>query len=116
MRSSGWPGECPTSPSPAAWPPAMVEAVRSHIAAQGLIARSLYYEKFSAHSATVAIGEEHFDIEAADDAFEARVALELGAATMTVGRLDPTQLAELQRLAEATVRFVADDHFTDVEG
>ena len=97
-------------------PPAMVEAVRSHIAAQGLIARSLYYEKFSGHSATVAIGEEHFDIEAADDAFEARVALELGAAAMTVGRLDPTQLAELRQLAEATIPFVADDHFTDVEG
>ena len=35
---------------------------------------------------------------------------------MTVGRLDQTQLAELRRLAEATVRFVADDLFTDVEG
>ena len=97
-------------------PPAMVEAVRSHIAAQGLIARSLYYERFSGHSAVGAIGEEHFDIEAADDAFQARVALELGAATMTVGRLDQTRLAELRRLAEATVPFVAGDRFTDVEG
>ena len=97
-------------------PPAMVDAVRTHIAAEGVIARNLYYERFSGHSAVGAIGEEHFDIEAAADAFEARVALELGAATMTVGRLDQAQLAELRRLAEATVRFVADDLFTDVEG
>ncbi|MGH3218330.1 MAG: benzoate 1,2-dioxygenase electron transfer component BenC [Streptosporangiaceae bacterium] len=97
-------------------PPAMVEAVRSHIAGQGVIARSLYYERFSGHSAVGAIGEEHFDIEAADDAFEARVALELGAATMTVGRLDQARLAGLRRLAEATVPFVAGERFTDVEG
>lgn len=97
-------------------PPAMVDAVRAHIAAQGVIARNLYYERFSGHSAVGAIGEEHFDIEAADDAFEARLALELGAASMTVGQLDAGQLAELRRLAEATVPFFESERFTDVEG
>jgi len=97
-------------------PPVMVEAVRGHIAAQGVIARSLYYERFSGHSAVGAIGEEHFDIEAADDAFEARLALELGAATMMVGRLDSERLAELRRLAEASVPFFENERFTDVEG
>lgn len=41
--------------------------------------------------------------EVIDDAFRARLTAQLGAATLTVGRLDRAQLAELRRRMEATI-------------
>jgi 4-nitrophenol 2-monooxygenase / 4-nitrocatechol 4-monooxygenase, reductase component len=43
------------------------------------------------------------DVATSNEAHDARMAIELGVAEMTVGRLDPRQLSELRRLAEATV-------------
>ncbi len=43
------------------------------------------------------------DVATSNDAHDARMAIELGAAEMTVGHLDPGQLSELRRLAQATV-------------
>jgi flavin reductase (DIM6/NTAB) family NADH-FMN oxidoreductase RutF len=55
------------------------------------------------------------DAAASDDANDAKLAIELGAADLTVGRLDAAQLAEFRRLAEATGTHVAEGHLTDVE-
>jgi flavin reductase (DIM6/NTAB) family NADH-FMN oxidoreductase RutF/DNA-binding FadR family transcriptional regulator len=55
------------------------------------------------------------DAAASDDAHDAKLAIELGAADLTVGRLDETQLAEFRRLAEATGQHIAAGHLTDVE-
>jgi len=55
------------------------------------------------------------DAAASDDTNDAKLAIELGAADLTVGRLDPAQLAEFRRLAEATGTHVAEGHLTDVE-
>lgn len=55
------------------------------------------------------------DAAASDDAHNAKLAIELGAADLTVGRLDTAQLAQFRRLAEATARHVEHGHFTDVE-
>ena len=43
------------------------------------------------------------DVATSNDAHDARMAIELGVAEMTVGHLDPGQLSELRRLAHATV-------------
>ena len=43
------------------------------------------------------------DVATSNDAHDARMAIELGVAEMTVGHLDPGQLSELRRLAQATV-------------
>ena len=55
------------------------------------------------------------DAAASDDANDAKLAIELGAADLTVGRLDAAQLAEFRRLAEATGTHVAGRHLTDVD-
>ena len=55
------------------------------------------------------------DAAASDDAHDAKLAIELGAADLTVGRLDAAELAEFRRLAEVTGNHIADGHFTDVE-
>ena len=55
------------------------------------------------------------DVAASDDANDAKLAIELGAAELTVGRLSAEQLAELRRLAEATVPLVAGGRFTDLD-
>jgi flavin reductase (DIM6/NTAB) family NADH-FMN oxidoreductase RutF/DNA-binding GntR family transcriptional regulator len=55
------------------------------------------------------------DVAASDDAHDAKLAMELGAAELTVGRLTDEQLAAFRRLAEATVPLVADGRFTDVD-
>jgi flavin reductase (DIM6/NTAB) family NADH-FMN oxidoreductase RutF/DNA-binding GntR family transcriptional regulator len=54
------------------------------------------------------------DVAASDDLHDARLAIELGSAELTVGRLSDGQLEEYGRLAEATARLVAGDHITDV--
>jgi flavin reductase (DIM6/NTAB) family NADH-FMN oxidoreductase RutF/DNA-binding GntR family transcriptional regulator len=53
--------------------------------------------------------------ETSDDAHSAKLAIELGAADLTVGKLGPAQLAEFERLASSTGTHVADGHFTDVD-
>jgi flavin reductase (DIM6/NTAB) family NADH-FMN oxidoreductase RutF/DNA-binding FadR family transcriptional regulator len=55
------------------------------------------------------------DAAASDDANDAKLAIELGAADLTVGRLDETQLAEFRQLAEATGAHIDAGHFIDVE-
>jgi DNA-binding GntR family transcriptional regulator len=54
------------------------------------------------------------DVRTSDDVHDAKLAMELGALELTVGRLDPARLAELRRLAEETVPLVEDGRFTDV--
>ncbi len=95
-------------------PPPMVEAVRSWLTEQGLIARNFYYEKFAGSGLVIQTGEEHIDPANVDDAFDLRMALELGAVQLTMGRLSAAQLITMRQLAEATGRFVEGNRFTDV--
>ena len=46
------------------------------------------------------------DVATSNEAHDARMAIELGVAEMTVGHLDPDQLSELRRLAQATVEIL----------
>jgi benzoate/toluate 1,2-dioxygenase reductase subunit len=92
----------------------MVDAVRSFLTAQSVAPTNFYYEKFSGTGLVVATGEERLKPVDVDEAFDARMVLELGAAHLTVGQVSDEQLAELRRLAEATTPLVADAHFTDV--
>lgn len=114
-------------------PPAMVESVRDHLKTEGISAAGFYYEKFAltgtAESGTVdvsepvaaepastegyEIGEEHPAVAESDAQFDARMALELGAVELTVGRLTPEQLAEYRILAEASSPSIDSDHFLD---
>jgi flavin reductase (DIM6/NTAB) family NADH-FMN oxidoreductase RutF/DNA-binding GntR family transcriptional regulator len=55
------------------------------------------------------------DVAASDDAHDAKLAMELGAAELTVGRLSPAQLAEFRQLAEATVPLIHAGRITDVD-
>lgn len=59
------------------------------------------------------IGEEHPGVHESDALFEARAALELGALELTFGRLSSRELAGYRLLAEVTLPYVEDDHFTD---
>jgi NAD(P)H-flavin reductase/ferredoxin len=97
-------------------PPPMVDAVRKYLADQGITPLSFYFEKFSGTGVVSQIGEFHLKVGESDEAFDARMALELGAAQLLVGHLTPDQLAEYRRLAEATAPFVKEGHFTDVGG
>jgi flavin reductase (DIM6/NTAB) family NADH-FMN oxidoreductase RutF/DNA-binding GntR family transcriptional regulator len=56
------------------------------------------------------------DVETSDDAHDAKLAIELGAAELVVDRLTADQLAELRELASATAGFVQDGRFRDVDG
>ncbi|MFH7826682.1 cytochrome P450 [Kluyvera chengduensis] len=49
-----------------------------------------------------------------DDAFDLRLALELGAVQLTMGRLSGEQLTTFRRLADATAAFVTGRRFIDV--
>ena len=51
--------------------------------------------------------------ELMDETHEARLALELHAAELTVGRVGAEQLRELRRIANETLRAVEDDRITD---
>jgi benzoate/toluate 1,2-dioxygenase reductase subunit len=95
-------------------PPPMVDAVRKWLESQGIAPLNFYYEKFSGTGLVTETGSIHLKVGDVDEAFDARMALELGAAQLTVGRLSDDQIAEYRRLAEATVPFVRDGHFTDV--
>ena len=59
-------------------------------------------------------GEERIAPADVDDAFDLRMALELGAAQMTIGRLSSEQLISFRQLAEATAPYVAGKRFTDL--
>jgi len=94
-------------------PPPMVDAVRSFLTAQSAAPANFYYEKFSGTGLVVETGSERLKPVESDEAFDARMALELGAVQLTMGRLTDEQLAEFRRLAEATAPAVAEGHFTD---
>jgi flavin reductase (DIM6/NTAB) family NADH-FMN oxidoreductase RutF len=53
--------------------------------------------------------------EAFDEAIDACCAMELGAAQMTIGRVEPGDLAELRDAMQATVQHVQPGHFIDVD-
>jgi benzoate/toluate 1,2-dioxygenase reductase subunit len=97
-------------------PPPMVDAVRKYLADQGIQPASFYYEKFSGSGVVSEIGESHVKAVDVDDAFDTRMALELGAAQLVLGKLSAEQLAEYRRLAEATGQFIKDGHFSDPAG
>ena len=94
----------------------MVDAVRKYLADQGVEPASFYYEKFSGSGVVSEIGESHVKAVDSDEAFDARMALELGAAQLGLGKLSAEQLAEYRRLAEATAQFIKDGRFTDPAG
>ena len=56
------------------------------------------------------------DADTSDDAHDAKLAIELGAAEMVVGRLTAGQLAEFRARARATAAHIDERHFTDVDG
>ncbi|MFM0027343.1 benzoate 1,2-dioxygenase electron transfer component BenC [Paraburkholderia madseniana] len=95
-------------------PPPMVDAVRNFLSAEGLTPRNFYYEKFAGTGLVVQTGEERTTPVDVDEAFDLRMALELGAAQLTMGRLSSEQLIMFRRLAEATAPFVSGQRFTDV--
>ena len=80
-------------------PPPMVDAVRKYLADQGIEPASFYYEKFSGSGVVSEIGESHVKAVDSDEAFDTRMALELGAAQLVLGKLSAEQLAEYRRLA-----------------
>ena len=94
-------------------PPPMVDAVRSYLSAQNVAPANFYYEKFTGSGLVVATGEERIRPVDSDAAFDTRMVMELGAAALTVGQLSADQVAELQRLAEATAPHVQDGRFVD---
>ena len=63
----------------------------------------------------VVSGEVHPGIGQSDAQFDARMALELGAVELTMGRLDGARLAEFRMLAESANRFIDGDRFVDPE-
>jgi 4-nitrophenol 2-monooxygenase / 4-nitrocatechol 4-monooxygenase, reductase component len=56
------------------------------------------------------------DVATSDDAHDAKLAIELGAAEMVVDRLTAEQLDQLRKLAEAASAHVGDGRFQDVDG
>ncbi|SAL01171.1 oxidoreductase FAD/NAD(P)-binding subunit [Caballeronia pedi] len=95
-------------------PPPMVDAVRDFLSSEGLTPRNFYYEKFAGTGLVVQTGEERIAPVDVDEAFDLRMALELGAAQLTMGRLSSEQLIVFRQLAEATAPFVSGRRFTDV--
>ena len=97
-------------------PPPMVDAVRTYLSDQGITPANFYYEKFAGSGVVSEIGESHVKVVDSDEAFDARMALELGAPNWSIGRLTPDQLTEYRRLAEATGTHIKDGHFVDPAG
>ena len=106
----------------------MVEAVRLHFKDVSITPTNFYFEKFNNAAApadspaasaeesaagTYEIGEEHLPVTESDAQFDARMALELGAMELTIGRLTPAQLTEYRILAENSAASIDRDHFTD---
>lgn len=93
------------------------------------IAETLEIEIGRAYRALVALVDEglvrrsgaSFEVEPVPDQvifdyYAAKLAIEVGAASQTVGHLDADQLAELRRRMEETLQYVQDDEFVDPEG
>jgi len=97
-------------------PPPMVDAVRKHLADQGIQPANFYYEKFSGSGVVSEIGEVHIKVPESNEAFDARMAMELGAAHMVCGKLSAEQIVEYRRLAEATATHISGNRFTDSAG
>ena len=97
-------------------PPPMVDAVRKYLADQGIQPASFYYEKFAGSGVVSEIGEIHVKVPESNEAFDARMALELGAAHMVCGKLSAEQIAEYRRLAEATATHISGNRFSDSAG
>jgi benzoate/toluate 1,2-dioxygenase reductase component len=95
-------------------PPPMVDAVRDFLSSERLTPRNFYYEKFAGTGLVVQTSEERIAPVDVDDAFDLRMALELGAAQLTLGRLSSEQLIRFRQLAEATAPFVSGRRFSDV--
>jgi flavin reductase (DIM6/NTAB) family NADH-FMN oxidoreductase RutF/DNA-binding GntR family transcriptional regulator len=55
------------------------------------------------------------DAKTSDDTFEARCAIELGAADLAVGRLSENELAQFRKLMEETLPLVSGNRFVDFE-
>lgn len=97
-------------------PPAMVDAVRQWLESQGIAPLNFYFEKFTGTGLVTETGSVHLKVADVAEAFDARMALELGAAQLVVGRLSEEQVAEYRRLAEATEQYIGERRFTDVAG
>jgi benzoate/toluate 1,2-dioxygenase reductase component len=97
-------------------PPPMVDAVRGWLEGQGIAPQNFYYEKFSGTGLVTETGSIHIEPADVDEAFDTRMALELGAAQLVVGRLTEEQAAEYRRLAEAAEQHIGDGRFTDPAG
>lgn len=63
----------------------------------------------------VVSGEVHPGITHSDAQFDARMALELGAIELTMGRLDDARLSEFRMLAESANQYIDGDRFLDPE-
>jgi 4-nitrophenol 2-monooxygenase / 4-nitrocatechol 4-monooxygenase, reductase component len=55
------------------------------------------------------------DVKTSDDTFDARCAIELGAADLAIGRLSENELAEFRKLMEETLPLVSGNRFVDFE-
>ena len=82
---------------------------------QGVAPLNFYYEKFTGTGLVTETGEEHLTVVASDEAFDAKLALELGAASLVLGRLDRRPACRISPLAEATGPYIKDGQFTDVD-
>ena len=54
------------------------------------------------------------DVQASDEALDARCAIEVGVVDLTTGRATAAELAELRRRLERMTPYIADDHFVDM--
>ena len=96
-------------------PPPMVDAVRKYLADQGIEPASFDYEKFSGSGVVSEIGESHVKAVDSDEAFDTRMALELGAAQLIVGGLRRAA-CRVPAAGRGHGQFIKDGHFTDPAG
>jgi benzoate/toluate 1,2-dioxygenase reductase component len=97
-------------------PPAMVDAVRNWLDGQGIAPLNFYFEKFTGTGLVTETGSVHLKVGDVVEAFDTRMALELGAAQLVVGRLTDEQIAEYRRRAQDAEQYIGDGRFTDVTG
>jgi flavin reductase (DIM6/NTAB) family NADH-FMN oxidoreductase RutF/DNA-binding GntR family transcriptional regulator len=55
------------------------------------------------------------DVKTSDDSFDARCAVELGAADLAIGHLSENELAEFRKRMEETLPLISDNRFVDFE-
>ena len=97
-------------------PPPMVDAVRKHLADQGIQPNSFYYEKFAGSGVVTEIGEIHVKVPSRTRPSTRGWRWSSGAASMVCGKLTADQLAEYRRLAEATASTSRGNKFSDSAG